>query len=361
MMPIVLGFKFLQSIMPLLKGETVVFTGVMTRYGISFVIAFLVMFFVAYKQYASAYTQVYKESAKRRISLAETLRKLPLAFFNKKDIADLSSTIMEDATQIEHLFSHSVPQIYSSIISVLIMGIGLFFYNWQMALAVFWVMPASALVFYVSRKYQSKMHEELYNIKREVSDEIQETLDLAQEIKSYNREDHYKHRIDTRLDTQENVMINGELAIGAIVNLSHVLLKLGLPSVVLCGAYLISQNNLSIFSYMVFLIVASRIYNPVSEVMNHFAALMYLNVRIDRMKEMDNMPYQEGTTEFNPASYDIEFHNIDFSYEGSDNIINDVSFTAKQGEVTALVGPSGGGKSTLAKLAARFGMLIRAK
>jgi ATP-binding cassette subfamily B protein len=354
MIPIVLGFKFLESCMPLLKGETVAFNGAFRTYGVSFVLAFVVMFFIAYKQYGSTYTQIYKESAKRRISLAETLKKLPLAFFNKKDIADLSATIMEDATQIEHLFSHSVPQIYSSIFSVVLMGIGMFIYNWKMSLAVFWVMPVAAFVFYISRRYQAKVHQTLYSLKREVSDEIQETLDLAQEIKSYNREAHYKEKIDTLLDMEEKEMIRGELAIGAIVNLSHVLLKLGLPSVILCGAYLVSQNDLSIFDYMVFLIVASRIYNPVNEVMNHFAALMYLNVRIDRMKEMDNMPYQEGMTEFEPNSYDIEFQNIDFSYEGNDNIINDVSFTAKQGEVTALVGPSGGGKSTLAKLAARF-------
>lgn len=137
MIPIVLGFKFLESCMPLLKGETVAFNGAFRTYGISFVLAFVVMFFIAYKQYSSTYTQIYKESAKRRIGLAETLKKLPLAFFNKKDIADLSSTIMEDATQIELLFSHSVPQIYSSIISVVLMGIGMFIYNWKMSLAVF--------------------------------------------------------------------------------------------------------------------------------------------------------------------------------------------------------------------------------
>lgn len=354
MVPVVLGFKFLEECMLLLNGESMSFEGALRSYSLYFILSVVIMFLIAHRQYSAAYTKIYKESAKRRISLAETLRKLPLAFFNKKDIADLSSTIMEDATQIELMFSHSVPQIYSAIISVALMGIGMFFYNWKMSLAVFWVMPVAVLVFCVSRKFQEKVHVELYDLKREISDEIQESLELAQEIKSYNRESYYKDRIGKMLDHEESTMIKGELVIGAIVNLSHVVLKLGLPSVILCGAYLLSIGELTIFTYIVFLVIASRIYNPVTEIMNHFAALLFLNVRIDRMKEMDKMPYQEGTTKFEPDSYDIEFHNAHFSYEGNDNIINDVSFTAKQGQVTALVGPSGGGKSTLAKLAARF-------
>jgi ATP-binding cassette subfamily B protein len=354
MAPIVLGFKFLESCMPLLKGDPVDFSGQVVSYGISFVVAFVVMILVAHRQYTAAFTKIYEESAKRRIGLAETLRKLPLAFFNRKDVADLSSTIMGDATQIEQMFSHSVPQIYGAVISVFLMGLGMFFYNWQMSLAVFWVMPVSALVFVLSKKYQSRVHGDLYGLKREISDQIQESLELAQEIKSYNREGFYKDRIDAMLNKEEDAMINGELMIGAFVNLSYVFLKLGLPSVILCGAYLLSKGEITVFNYLVFLIVASRIYNPVMEVMNHFATLLYLDVRIERMKEMDQMPYQEGTTEFNPQSYDIEFKQVGFSYEGNDNIIKDVSFTARQGEVTALVGPSGGGKSTLAKLAARF-------
>lgn len=354
MAPVVTGFKFLETCMPLLRGESVLFEGALKNYAIAFLLSFVLMFIIAYRQYDVTYTKIYKESAKRRIGLAETLRKLPLAFFNKKDVADLSATIMEDATQIEQLFSHSVPQMYGAVISVFIMGLGMFFYNWQMSLAVFWVMPVSVLVFLLSRKYQSNVHQNLYDLKREISDEIQESLDLAQEIKSYNRENYYKERIEALLDSEEKEMISGELVIGALVNLSHVLLKLGLPSVILYGAYLFSQHDITLFTYMVFLVVASRIYNPVIEVMNHFAALLFLNVRIDRMKEMDRMPYQEGTTDFKPSSYDIEFHNVAFSYEGSEGIIKDVTFTAKQGEVTALVGPSGGGKSTLAKLAARF-------
>jgi ATP-binding cassette subfamily B protein len=214
MAPIVLGFKFLESCMPLLKGDPVDFSGQVVSYGISFVVAFVVMILVAHRQYTAAFTKIYEESAKRRIGLAETLRKLPLAFFNRKDVADLSSTIMGDATQIEQMFSHSVPQIYGAVISVFLMGLGMFFYNWQMSLAVFWVMPVSALVFVLSKKYQSRVHGDLYGLKREISDQIQESLELAQEIKSYNREGFYKDRIDAMLNKEEDAMINGELMIG---------------------------------------------------------------------------------------------------------------------------------------------------
>ncbi|QUH28094.1 ABC transporter ATP-binding protein [Vallitalea guaymasensis] len=354
MVPVVLSFKFLDEYMSILLNSSNSQKNSILYYVIMSVAFFIVMFVIAYFQYDSAYTKIYEESARRRISLAETLRKLPLAFFGKKDIADLSSTIMEDATQVELLFSHSVPQIYASILTVVIMGIMLFFYNWRLSIAVFWVVPVAALVFYLSKKFQDKMHYKLYNIKRDISDKIQEGLDSAHEIKSYNREEAYSDNLNSKLDNYEKHLIKGELLIGAFINLSYVLLKLGLPSVILYGAYLLSTGSINIFTYLVFLVVSARIYNPIMDVMNNFALLIFLNVRIKRMKEMDEMPRQEGKTEFYPKNYDIKFKNVDFSYQDGVQTLKNVSFIAKQGEVTALVGPSGGGKSTLAKLAARF-------
>jgi ATP-binding cassette subfamily B protein len=315
---------------------------------------FLVMLVIAYFQYDSAYTKIYEESARRRTGLAETLRKLPLAFFGKKDIADLSSTIMEDATQIELLFSHSVPQIYAAVLTVLIVGVMLFFYNWKLSLAVFWVVPVAVLVFYLSRKLQNNVHAKLYNLKRDISDKIQEGLDSVHEIKSYNREEAFSNTLNSKLDDYEKFMIKGELLLGALLNLSYVFLKLGLPSVILAGAYLLSIGSVNIFTYLVFLVITARIYNPIMDAMNNFALLIFLNVRIKRMKEMDEMPRQDGKSEFHPKSYDIEFKNVDFSYQDGVQTLKNVSFTAKQGDVTALVGPSGGGKSTVAKLSARF-------
>ncbi|AZO95963.1 ABC transporter ATP-binding protein [Halocella sp. SP3-1] len=354
MIPVILGFKFLDEYMSLLLNSSHNQGSSIFYYVIMSVAFFLVMLVIAYFQYNSTYTKIYEESARRRISLAETLRKLPLAFFGKKDVADLSSTIMEDATQIEMLFSHAVPQIYAAVLNVLIIGVMLFFYNWKLSLAVFWVVPVAVLVFFLSRKFQNRMHTNLYNIKREISDNIQEGLDLAHEIKSYNREEVFSNTLNSKLDDYEKFMIKGELLLGAFINLSYVFLKLGLPSVILYGAYLLATGSVNIFTYLVFLVVTSRIYNPIMDAMNNLALLLFLNVRINRMKEMDEMPRQEGKSEFYPKNYDIEFKNVDFSYQDGVQILKDVSFMAKQGDVTALVGPSGGGKSTVAKLSARF-------
>ncbi|MDZ5725791.1 ABC transporter ATP-binding protein [Acetobacterium sp. K1/6] len=354
MAPVVLGFIFLDEYMQVLLSPATSPQNSLMYYVIMAVVFFLVMFAIAYFQYRSAYTKIYEESAKSRINLAETLRKLPLAFFGKKDIADLSSTIMEDATQIETLFSHAVPQIYASVITIMVMGIMMFFYNWQLSLAVFWVVPVAALVFYLSRKYQSTVHTELYQSKRVISDKMQEGLDSAQEIKSYNQEATFSKELGGLLDQLENDMIKSELLTGAAINLSYVLLKLGLPSVMLYGAALLAQGTINVFAYLAFMVITARIYNPIMEVMNNLALLLYLNVRIDRMKEMAQMPKQEGITAFNPQHYHVEFKNVGFSYQDDIETLKDISFTARQGEVTALVGPSGGGKSTIAKLAARF-------
>ncbi len=352
--PVVLGFKFLDEYMSLLLNHSNNQKNTILYYVVMSAALFLVIFVIVYFQYNSTFTKIYEESARRRISLAETLRKLPLAFFGKKDIADLSSTIMEDATQIETLFSHSVPQIYASVSTILIMGVMMFFYNWKLSLAVFWVVPVAALIFYLSRKFQKNTHTKLYNLKRDISDKIQEGLDSAHEIKSYNREEVFSNTLNSKLDNYEKFMIKGELLLGALINLSYVFLKLGLPSVILYGAYLLSAGSVNIFTYLVFLVVTARIYNPIMDVMNNFALLIYLNVRIKRMKEMDEMPRQDGKSEFYPENYDIEFKNVHFSYQDGVQTLKNVSFTAKQGDVTALVGPSGGGKSTVAKLSARF-------
>jgi len=341
MIPVVLSFKFLNDYMGLLLPPSSSRTNSILYYVIMSAAFIIVMFVIGYFQYGATYTKIYEESAVRRISLAETLRKLPLAFFGKKDIADLSSTIMEDTTQIETLFSHSVPQIYSAVITMLVMGVMMFFYNWQLSLAVFWVVPVAIFVFYLSGKFQNRLHLELYHVKRDISDKIQEGLDSAHEIKAYNREEDYSGLLNSNLDNFEKFLIKGELLLGALINLSQVFLKLGLPSVILAGAYLLAAGSVNIFTYLVFLVVAARIYSPIMTALENFAALIYLNVRIKRMKEMDEMPRQNGKSEFYPENYDIEFNNVDFSYQDGVQTLKGVSFTAKQGEVTALIGPSG--------------------
>ncbi len=330
-------------------------------YLIFIAIAFVAMLVIAYIDYDKTYTKIYKESANRRIKLAETLRQLPMSFFGKKDMSDLSATIMDDATNIEQLFSHAVPQIFAATISMFVMTAAMFIYNWQMSVAMFWVVPVGFLVFFLSRKLMKKDHIAVYKQKRAVTDQIQDGMDMIQEIKSYNNEQVYLRDLEDALDDYEKKMIKGELIGGTLINLSHFMLKLGLPSVIFAGAFLLSQGTITLFVYLVFLVIVGRIYDPFIETMNSFAMLLYLNVRIKRMKEMDRLPRQTGQTDFVPQSFDIEFQNVDFSYEKGQETLKNVSFVAKQGEVTALVGPSGGGKSTTAKLAARFWDIDRGK
>ena len=319
--------------------------------GLSFI---LLTYLVGVRQYNSTYTSVYDESAVRRVSLAEKLRKLPMAFFGEKNLSDLTSTIMDDCTDLEHTFSHSVPQLYAALISIGLIAVGMFLWNWQLALSLFWVVPVALLMVLLSKKTMSRRNKENYLKKRAVSEKIQEGLENIQEIKACNREREYLQGLYAKIDTYERDQTRGELLLGVLVNGAQSVLKLGLASVIIVGAAMISQENLDLFTWLVILTLGSRIYSPIDEVLNNLAALFYLDVRIDRMKEMEAMPTQEGTRDFHPKDFNIEFRNVSFSYEDGKQVLDNVSFIARQGETTALVGPSGSGKSTAAKLAARF-------
>lgn len=314
----------------------------------------LIIWIIAYLQYNSTYTKVYDESANRRISLAEKLRKLPLAFFGEKNLSDLTSTIMDDSTDLEHTFSHAVPQLFASILSVSLMAIGLFIYNWKMSLALFWVVPFAFVIIILSKKMLHKHNKKHYLFKRDVTEKINEGIESIQEIKSYNQEDNYTKQLNKTIDVYEKGLIKGELLAGALVNSAQSILKLGMASVIFTGVYLLSNNTIDAFTYLIFLMVSATIYQPINDVFNHLAALFYLDIRINRMNEMQSLPIQQGKKEFIPSNFNISFENVCFSYNDDKQVLNNVSFTANQGEITALVGPSGGGKSTTAKLAARF-------
>ena len=318
------------------------------------VVLMCVMFFISRWQYDSTYTTIYNESAQRRIGLAEKLRRLPLAFFGERNLSDLTSTIMEDCTSLEQIFSHAVPQLFASVLSMLIIAVSLFFYDWRLAVALFWVVPMALGTLLLARRMMDKSFERNYHIKRSVTEQVQEGLECVQEIKSYNGEAEYNQRFDSKLKAYEKELINGELVAGSFVNLSAMLLKLGMPTVIVAGAWLLQRGDVSIFVYLAFLLISAMVYNPIQEVCNNLAILTFLDVRINRMKEMEAMPEQEGSKEVKMDNSDIEFRNVSFAYETEKQVLHNVSFTAKQGEVTALVGPSGGGKSTTAKLAARF-------
>lgn len=354
MLPAVLVFFFLEDYLrPVFNPELSASRGI-AYYALLGLVFMLLMFLVALWQYRSTYSSVYDESAIRRISLAEKLRKLPLAFFGEKNLSDLTSTLMDDCTDLEHTFSHAVPQLIASIISLLLIAAGMAFYNWQLTLALFWVVPLAVGILLIAKKKMYRDHYTHYLDKRVVSEHIQEGLEAIQEIKSYNKEEAYLKELDEKIARCERNQTAGELQLGVMVNGSQSLLKLGLGTVILVGATLVANGTIGVFPYLIFLLIGSRVYGPVDEVLNNLAALFYLDIRIRRMNEMEAMPVQQGRTDFNPERFDIEFEQVDFAYESGKQVLKNVSFTARQGEITALVGPSGSGKSTAAKLAARF-------
>lgn len=322
MLPAVFVFLFLEEYLrPVFQPSASVTHGIL-YYSILGIVFMIVMYIFAVLQYRSTYTTVYDESANRRISLAEKLRKLPLAFFGEKNLSDLTATIMDDCTDLEHTFSHAVPQLFASIISILLITVGMAFYNWQLTIALFWVVPLAAAILLFSKKEIQKSNESNYLNKRMVTEHIQEGLDTIQEIKSYNQERDYLEKLDASIDTYEKVLTRNELVLGMLVNGSQSVLKLGLASVIIVGANLLASGTVDLFTYLIFMVIGSRVYAPVSEVMNNIAALFYLDVRINRMNEMEALPVQNGTTEFTPQGYDIEFRQVDFAYEQGLSLIH---------------------------------------
>lgn len=354
MLPVMFIFLFLTDyLQPVVRPGSIPANG-FWFYALTAAAFMAIIYVVAMFQYKNTYTNVYVESANRRIALAEKLRRLPLSFFGEKNLSDLTSTVMEDNNMIEMLFSHAVPQLFASVGSIVLVAAGLFLYDWRLSLALFWVVPVAAAVVLYAKQLLDKANRDFYYVKRGVTERIQEGLECIQEIKAYNGEDKYNEQLDEQLDVYEESLRYGELLGARLIGSSYSILKLGLATVILAGAYLLSTGSTTMFTYLIFLMVAASIYNPIMDVFNNIAALTILDVRISRMREMEEMPAQQGREECNNDGYDIVFEHVDFAYETGKQVLRDVSFTAKQGEVTALIGPSGSGKTTLAKLAARF-------
>lgn len=354
MLPVMFIFLFLTDyLQPVVRPGSIPANG-FWFYALTAAAFMAIIYVVAMFQYKNTYTNVYVESANRRIALAEKLRRLPLSFFGEKNLSDLTSTVMEDNNMIEMLFSHAVPQLFASVGSIVLVAAGLFLYDWRLSLALFWVVPVAAAVVLYAKQLLDKANRDFYYVKRGVTERIQEGLECIQEIKAYNGEDKYNEQLDEQLDVYEESLRYGELLGARLIGSSYSILKLGLATVILAGAYLLSTGGITMFTYLIFLMVAASIYNPIMDVFNNIAALTILDVRIGRMREMEEMPAQQGREECNNDGYDIVFEHVDFAYETGKQVLRDVSFTAKQGEVTALIGPSGSGKTTLAKLAARF-------
>ena len=305
-------------------------------------------------QYNTAYKATYKESSARRISLAEKLRRLPLSFFAKKDLADLTSTIMSDAETLEHAGSHQIPQFYGSILSTLIICIGLFFIQWKMALAAIWPIPIALVIVLTSRRVQKHFVKKQRAAQIDLNESVQEFIETSRDLKSNNAENEYLKGLDEKINSLEKRAIGSELGTAMFVVSAQMLLKFGIGTVVLVGGSMLIAGHLSVMQFLCFLLVASRLYEPMSSTLINLAMINALQVNVDRMNEINSTREQTGSTDFEPKGYDIVFDHVGFAYEDGKTVLSDVSFTAKQGEVTALVGPSGGGKTSVSRLAARF-------
>ncbi len=318
-------------------------------------IAILALIFILhYLQYTVTYLGTYKESERRRITLAEKLRTLPLRFFHERDLSDLTSTIMGDCAGFEHAFSHTVAQFWGSIISTAIVCIALLIFDWRMGLALLWVAPVSFAIVLLSRKLQVKLGKKHINSRLALANGIQECLETVQDIKACNLEEEYLRKLDAKIDAAEKAQISSETATASLVTAGQMLLRLGLATVIVVGNALMLSGSTTLFTYILFLIAASRLYDPLSGAMTNMAELFNVDLQVDRLKAIQNYPEENGVKEYHTNGYDITFDHVGFSYEPGKQVLKDVSFTARQGQVTALVGPSGGGKSTVANLAAGF-------
>lgn len=323
-----------------------------------FIVAILIVlgiiFALSWKQYHFVYNTTYIESENRRINLGENLRKLPLSFFERRDLADLTSTIMNDCTDLEHVFSHAIPQLIGSIVSLIFVAIGLLIFDWRLGIALLWVVPVAFLILFISRKIIKKGSNIVMADLLECGDSMQECIDSIRDLKSYNYENDYYSKLVRITSNIEKSRIKSELMSFVGVITGNIVLKLGIISVIFVGSYLIMNGQISIYTLLIFLIASASIYNPVENGLLFLAEILIMDNKIDRSKEIERQVIEGGLIDYSLDGYDIEFKEVNFYYDNLKDVLTDISFTAHQGEVTALVGPSGGGKSTLSKLSARF-------
>ena len=305
-------------------------------------------------QYMSTFYSTYVESGVRRRTLAEKLRKIPLSFFGKKDLADLTNTIMSDCALLETASSHWIPELVGAIISTTLIVISLFFFDWRMALAAVWVMPVAFLIVLYSRKVMGKVYERTMQYRISCQDGIQEGLETLRDLRSYNMTDAYMSGLENKIKAVEKNAIFVEFTNAAFVCSAQMILKLGIGTVAVVGGALLLNGQITVLTFFMFLLVVTRMYEPLQISLQNLSAIISADTNCKRMDEILSYEEQEGNEELTNDGYDIQFDHVSFAYKDGEQVLSDVSFMAKQGEVTALIGPSGGGKTTVTRLAARF-------
>ena len=354
-----IAFMFLFQYIGILKGiESYNFT--LFHYLILIIVMMILMFLVARWDYVRLYTNVYNESANSRIDLAERLKKLPLSYFGKRDLADLAETMMNDMNLYETIFSHAVPHIYATTISTGVIALMLIIYNPKLAFAALWVIPISLLIIFLSKKSQKKVVQNWIDDNRKVFDDLQEKIEQIEQIKSYNLEEQMLKDFFKKLNMSTKQKTKGEIVAGTLTGIATAILKLGIISVAVVGVNMLIAGEINILVYIAFLMMTTSIYLPIEGIITFMSMIVMLDAVVGRIKEIKTMPIQEGKKQMEITNYDIEFKDVYFGYDNY-SVINGVSFIAKQGEITALIGSSGSGKTTVAKLAARFWDIDRGK
>lgn len=348
MVPVSLLFLFVNDILKgTLAGHTIL-------YVVGIVVCLVLIFLAELLEYNTCYFSTYKESGVRRIALAERLRKLPLSFFGKKDLSELTTSIMGDCATLETAQSHWIPELYGSLISTFLIALSLFFSDWRMALASLWVLVIAYAIVFSSRKVLYLFGKKSTMAKLDCADGIQECLETVRDLKANNAEDIYLKGLDAKIDEVERTAKKSELVLSVFVISASMILKVGIASTAVAGGILLTKGSISVSIFFIFLLVVSRLYDPMQASLQNLAAVISTNVTCESMNAIFEHPIQTGVEKLSNKGCDVEFSHVGFSYEKSASVLSDVSFVARQGEVTALIGPSGEGKTTVSRLAARF-------
>ena len=323
-------------------------------FAIGCIACLLLIAVTTYIQYNATFLNTYIESGVRRTTLAEKLRKIPLSFFGKKDLSDLTSAIMADCATMETASSHWIPELIGACISTVLVAVSLFFLNWRMAIAALWVLPVSFLIVLCSGRVQKNMAAKQMTLKMACADGIQECLETVRDLRANNSEDEYLKGLDDKIHAVEKHAIFSELTTAVFVAGAQMILKFGIATTALVGGMLLAKGDIDVLTFFMFLLLVSRLYDPMQISLQNLAAIIATDVQCERLDEILSHKVQKGKTELTNKGYDIEFSHVGFAYDSGETVLKDVSFTAKQGEVTALIGPSGGGKTTVSRLASRF-------
>ncbi len=305
-------------------------------------------------QYDGTFLTTYVETGVRRVHLAEKLRRIPLSFFGKKDLADLTSSIMNDCAVLEQSQSHFVGPLFGALVSTTVIAVSLLFFNWRMALAAIWPLPVAFAIVALASDVQKRLSRKSMAAKIACEDGIQECMEAMPDLRANNAEKRYLSSLETKIRALESRLVKSELGTAVFVVSASLVLRLGIATTALVGAALLVQGQLDVLTFFMFLLVVSRLYDPLEGSLQNLAAIISTNTNIERMNEILDYPVQTGSETLSNRGCDVTFDHVGFSYDGGETVLKDVSFTAKQGEVTALVGPSGGGKTTVSRLAARF-------